>query len=248
VTNRPAAPTLLLLIAAPLFSTVVAQGGVVSTPVSHNFAFGADLVMSHPRGEFSRNAGPGFGFGGHALVATDKWGITGLRVDGGLISYGRERHRYSCGIFCRYNATTSNDIVNFQVGGQLVMPRKSIAPYVGLSYGVLWFNTHSEVETAEGTASPFEHNAKHSDVTGSYVFSGGLYVPLKGVLGGLTAVAGARLFTGGYAEYLTPESLQCNSTTCTLASPFKSRTESLVIHVGASSSMGFRKSRPSVRE
>ena len=211
-------------------------------------SIGAELLMAHPRGELRENAGIGFGFGGHGLLAIDKWGIGGLRLDLGLINYGSETKRYECGQFCFYEATTTNNIINMQVGGQLVMPRKYILPYVGASYGALWFTTDSRVETDSDNPSPFRHNVRSGDATGSYMFASGVYFPMGGALAGLTGNIGARVFTGGYARYLTPKSLRREADGSYTVTSYTSHTEFLVIHIGVSSSMGPKKSRPSVRE
>ena len=232
------ATTLLCVVA----SGADAQGGVISVPRSSRYAFGADLVMSNPRGEFKQNAGVGFGVDGHALLSADQWGVAGMRIDLGIIRYGNDTHTYSCGTFCRYDATTSNDIINLQVGGQLVMPRNRFLPYVGASYGLLWFTTDTKIETADGTTSPYRSTVQHDDATDSFVLSGGFYIPMSGALGGFTGIVGVRYFTGGEAEYLASKSLQCNSAgQCTLQPPFHSHTDFLVYHLGLSSSMGVRK-------
>lgn len=229
----------LLLVA--MATSAHAQEGVTKVPMSSRYSFGADFMIADPRGEFKNNAKAGFGFGGHALMSADQWGIAGMRIDLGMVRYGDETHRYSCGTLCTYDATTSNDIINLQVGAQLMMPRKAILPYIGASYGTLLFTTNSRVKTRDGSQSPFRHNVQEDDFTGSFMIGGGLYIPMTGALGGFTANIGARLFTGGEAEYLSAKSLQCNSTGCTVQPPFKSRTDFVVYHVGVSSSMGVRK-------
>jgi hypothetical protein len=230
------------LLSAVFASGTAAQGGVTSIPMSNRYAFGADLVMSNPRGEFKENAGVGFGVDGHALLAADKWGIAGMRLDLGIIRYGNDRHTYSCGTFCRYDATTSNDIVNLQVGAQLVMPRKAFLPYVGASYGLLWFTTDTHIVTADQSTNPYRSTIKSDDATDTFVLSGGFYVPMGTALGGFTASVGARYYVGGDAEYLAPKSLQCNSSgSCSLQQPFHSQTDFIVYHIGLSSSMGARR-------
>ena len=208
-------------------------------PVSQRFSFGADFLTAHPRGELKQNAGTGFGFGGHVLAGADEWGIAGIRLDLGMVRYGMERNRYRCGNFCYYEATTSNDIINLQVGGQLVMPRNMVLPYVGASYGVLWFTSNSNVETEDGNPSPFRHDVESGDATDSFMFAGGFYFPIGGAFKGLTANLGMRLFTGGYARYLTPKSLEYDETTSQYTvTPYSSKTEFLVVHLGVRSSMG----------
>ena len=210
-------------------------------PTSSAFSIGADFLTAHPRGELKQNAGTGFGFGGHGLLAADKWGIAGVRLDLGMVRYGMERKRYPCGQFCYYEATTTNDIINLQVGGQLVMPRNMVLPYVGASYGVLWFTSNSQIETEDGNPSPFRHDVESGDATDSFMFAGGFYFPMGGALSGLTANLGLRLFTGGYARYLTPKSLTQDSSGNYTVTSYSSKTEFLVVHIGLSSSMGVKK-------
>ena len=210
-------------------------------PTSNWFSIGADFLTSHPRGDLKQNAGTGFGFGGNGLFAADKWGIAGLRVDLGMVRYGMERKRYPCGTFCYYEATTTNDIINLQVGGQLVMPGNLVLPYVGASYGTLWFTSNSNVETEDGTTSPFRHDVSSGDATASYMLAGGFYFPLGGAFKGLTANLGMRLFSGGEARYLTPKSVQQQPDGSYTVTSFTSKTEFLVVHLGVNSSMGSRK-------
>ena len=224
-----------------LSSPLAAQEDASRFPVSNRYSFGADFLTAHPRGELRQNAGTGFGFGGHALLGADNWGLAGVRIDLGMVRYGMERKRYRCGNFCYYEATTTNDIINLQVGGQLVMPRNMVLPYVGASYGMLWFTSNSNVETADGNPSPFRHDVESGDATQSYMFAGGFYFPMGGAFKGLTANLGMRLFTGGHARYLTPKSLVYDETTgqYTVTS-YSSKTDFLMVHLGLSSSMGTR--------
>lgn len=238
ISRHAIASALLLAIVA---TNAAAQGGVTSVPMSNRYAFGADLMMSNPRGEFKQNAGAGFGVDGHALLAADKWGIAGMRLDLGIIRYGNDRHTYSCGTFCRYDATTSNDIINLTVGAQLVMPRKAFLPYVGASYGLLWFTTDTRIETEDGSVSPYKSTIKADDATDTFMLAAGFYIPMT-VLSGFTASVGARYFVGGDAEYLASKSLQCSSGgSCMLQPRFHSQTDFVVYHVGLSSSMGARR-------
>ena len=227
---------------AVVTSGAAAQGGITSVPMSSRYAFGADLAMSNPQGEFRENAGIGWGFNGHALLAADKWGVAGMRLDLGIIRYGNDRHTYSCGTFCRYDATTSNDIINLTVGAQLVMPRKTFLPYAGASYGMLWFTTDTRIETEDGSTSPYRSTIKKDDATDTFVLSAGFYIPLGSSLAGMTGIVGARYYVGGDAEYLASKSLQCNSSgTCNLQPAFHSQTDFIVYHIGVSSSMGARR-------
>ena len=209
--------------------------------VSQRFSFGADFLTAHPRGELKQNAGTGFGFGGHVLAGVDPWGIAGLRLDLGYLNYGNETNRYPCGQFCYYEATTTNNIINLQIGGQLAMPRNLVIPYIGASYGALWFTSTSRVETDSDQPSPFRHDVESGDATGSFMFAGGFYIPIGGAFKGLVANVGGRLFTGGYARYLTPKSLVQNPDGSYDITSYSSDTEFLVVHVGVSSSMGGRK-------
>ena len=237
--------TVALLAMVTTASTAASQDGASDPskfPTSNWFSIGADFLTSHPRGDLKQNAGTGFGFGANGLFAADKWGIAGLRVDLGMVRYGMERKRYPCGTFCYYEATTTNDIINLQVGGQLVMPGNLVLPYIGASYGTLWFTSNSRVETEDGSTSPFRHDVGSGDATASYMFAGGFYFPLGGAFKGLTANVGMRLFTGGHAEYLTPRSINRDETTGEYTiTRYKSDTEFLVVHLGINSSMGTRK-------
>lgn len=210
-------------------------------PVNQRFSFGADFLTAHPRAELKQNAGTGFGFGGHVLMGADDWGIAGVRLDLGMVRYGMERKRYPCGQFCYYEATTTNDIINLQVGGQIVMPRNMVLPYIGASYGALWFTSNSQVESESDNPSPFRHNVESGDATGSFMLAGGFYIPMGGPLSGLTGNIGMRLFTGGYARYLTPRSLEQKPDGSYTVTAYSSKTEFLVVHLGVSSSMGRKK-------
>jgi hypothetical protein len=230
-------------IAATLLApdAIDAQTDASKFPTSTGFSIGADFLTAHPRGQLKQNAGTGFGFGGHGLLGTDKWGIGGVRIDAGMIRYGMETKRYPCGQFCYYEATTTNDIINLQVGGQIVMPRNMVLPYIGASYGMLWFTSNSQIETESDNPSPFRHNVESGDATSSYMIAGGFYFPLGGAFAGLTANLGMRLFTGGHARYLTPKSLTQDADGNYHVTAYQSDTEFLVVHIGVSSSMGVKK-------
>ena len=219
------------LLAPPVHAQIV-------TSRASNWSFGAQLDVSIPRGEFDRHTKQGFGLSGHAIRALDGAGGLGLRADVGYLNYGYTRDTYPCGTFCRYEATTTNNIGILIAGPQFFLPTARFTPYVHASYGLLWFGTSSEVTNEGGSPSPFRHDVSANDVTGSYVLGGGFYVPMGGRWGGMVWHVGARFYGGGEADYLTGDSVQRDGSGNYTVTPRHSRTEFWVYHVGVSSSTG----------
>ena len=227
----------LFVIAAAVLSAAPAGAQVVISRAT-NWAFGADLDLSLPKGEFDRHTKQGFGLAGHVLKQLGKGTGIGLRFDLGYINYGYTKDTYSCGSFCRYEATTTNNIINMTAGGQFFMPGKMFTPYVHAGYGFLWFTTSSSVTGEDDSPSPFRHDVDADDITGTYMLGGGFYIPVSDQLDGMVVSLGVRFFGGGEAGYLTGDSVRRVGTNQYEVDMRHSRTEFWVISVGIGSSMG----------
>ena len=227
----------LLVVVAGLILAIPASAQIqVSRATS--WAFGGELGMSIPKGEFDRHTKQGFGLAGHAIKALGEGTGIGLRADLGYVNYGYQRDTYPCGTFCRYEATTTNNIVNLTAGAQFFMPSRYFTPFVHAGYGFLWFTTSSQVETNDGSTSPFRHDVDADDITDSYMLGGGFYLPMGGKFGGMVASLGVRFYGGGEADYLTGDSVRETGPGTYEIDMKHSRTEFWIITIGIGSSMG----------
>src|SRR3954469_22460626 len=72
-------------------ASVMAAQSTYPAPGLSRFTFGADGVLSQPKGEFASNVGHGFGFNLNGQFKIDYKGYLSLRADAGGLQYGRER-------------------------------------------------------------------------------------------------------------------------------------------------------------
>ena len=226
------------LLALSLATFALPASAQIHVSRATDWAFGGDLDISLPKGEFDRHTKQGFGLAGHVIKSLGEETGIGLRLDLGYINYGYKKDTYPCGTFCRYEATTTNNIIDMTAGGQFFMPSRYFTPYVHAGYGFLWFTTSSSVTGEDGSPSPFRHEVDADDITGTYVLGGGFYMPMGGKLGGMVASLGVRFYGGGEADYLTGDSVRRIGPGDYEIDMKHSRTEFWVISVGIGSSMG----------
>lgn len=137
---------------APLFAAVAAldaQGAGTVGRVSAGVSFNA----SNPRGEFDAVAGAGWGLSGNALVQLDQNALLNWRTDaafqiGGLLSEVISQG-LSGGAGNQDNRrTSSNNLVSFVTGPQLMGASRAFMPYAAALGGFSVFWTSNSVRRA----------------------------------------------------------------------------------------------------
>lgn len=193
------------------------------------------IIQSRPAGQFGDNIGLGYGGTAAYLLSLDHAGILSLRTDVGVVDYGSESKRVplspTIGGRIQVKVSTNNYIVPVSIGPQLTWPHGSVRPYVNAGFGGQFFFTESSVDGADGTSTDLSTTNQH-DATKSWVFGGGVYVPLYSRRVNVMLDAGVQYFTGGHAQYLRPGSIVDLPDAQLQINPLESDTHMMVVRVG----------------
>jgi len=213
-----------------------AQYGVDRRPA--RVTLGGGAFVAQPVGEFKRYVNNGFGGGGHLLLRLDQHGFLALRADVGYLIYGHERKRVSLPNAGRvqFDVTTSNNILTYSVGPQLMAQTGPIRPYVNAFMGGAYFFTESSVGGSDND-SDFASTRNFDDNVPSYGFGGGVFVPLTVRNAVFGVDLGARLVRNGNTRYLREGGITDLPGGGYSVSPIESETNLVVYHVGISAGL-----------
>jgi hypothetical protein len=236
-----------------LAAVFVSAALVVATPAAAQYgyelgrhrprvALGGGAFVAQPVGEFKNYVNNGFGGGAHLLLRVDPHGFLALRVDGGYLVYGHETKRVSLPGAGRveFDVTTSNNIVTYSVGPQLMVPAGPVRPYVNAFAGGAYFFTESSVGGSDN-ASDFASTRNFGDNVPSYGYGGGVFVPfaVRDAFVGLDL--GARFIRNGFTRYLREGGITDLPSGGYTVSPIESETNLVVYHAGVR--VGLRRGR-----
>jgi hypothetical protein len=217
-----------------------AQYGFGTRPARATLGGGA--LVAQPVGEFKNYVNNGFGGGGHLMLRVDPHGFLALRADVGYLIYGHETKRVSLPNAGRVqlDVTTSNNILTYSIGPQLMVPSGPIRPYVNATAGGAYFFTESSVGGSDNS-STFASTRNFGDNVPSYGYGGGVFVPfaVRNALIGLDL--GARFIRNGHTRYLREGGIQDDPSGGYTVSPIESETNLVVYHLGIS--LGLRRRR-----
>jgi hypothetical protein len=241
--------------AASVSGTVAALLALVTllgaTPVAAQYAFGTrparataggGVLVAQPVGEFKNYVANGFGGGGHLMLRVDPQGFLALRADVGYLVYGHETKRVSLPNAGRveFDVTTSNNILTYSIGPQLMVPTGPIRPYVNATAGGAYFFTESSVGGSDNS-SEFASTRNFGHNVASYGYGGGVFLPfvVRNALIGLDV--GARFIHNGRTRYLREGGIADIPGGGFIVSPIESETNLVVYHAGIS--VGLRSRR-----
>lgn len=230
----PTSTTLTALLAFTALATTspaAAQYGFGGRPPRATLGGGA--FVAQPVGEFKNYVDNGFGAGGHLLLRVDPQGFLALRADVGYLIYGHETKRVSLPDAGRvqFDVTTSNNILTYSIGPQLMVPAGPIRPYVNAFMGGAYFFTESSVGGSDNS-SDFASTRNFGDNVASYGYGGGLFLPfaVRNALIGLDV--GARFIRNGHTRYLREGGITDIPSGGFIVSPIESETNLVVYHAG----------------
>ncbi|MEP6904628.1 MAG: hypothetical protein ABI875_01015 [Gemmatimonadales bacterium] len=201
------------------------------------FTIGGGLLLSQPKGDLANNIDNGFGADFYGLFKVDRDGVLSLRVDLGGAQYGSETlpAAYVFGPRTGFEVQTSNSIYWAGIGPQIMAPAGPVRPYGNVSIGVMDFTTRSSVRgTGNLQGETFASTENQSDATRTWIFGGGLYIPLTGSMSLMSIDIGARYFTGGEASYLRKGAIRDNPDGTIDITPSHSKTDQVTWHLGLS--------------
>jgi hypothetical protein len=201
------------------------------------FFAGATLLVTQPVGDFADYVGHGFGLGMHFLYRPVRSRVFALRVDGGYVNYGNETKRVplseTVGGRIMVDVSTTNNIIVFGVGPQLMVPDGRFRPYVNGGIGLGYFFTRSAVRDDLG-GDAFAETTNYSDVTLSWSGGGGVYVPLHRGRTTVSLDAGIRYYRNGESRYLREGSIVDGPGGTVTITPIRSETNFFAWQLGVS--------------
>jgi hypothetical protein len=199
---------------------------------------GGGALVAQPVGEFKNYVNNGFGAGGHLLLRVDPQGFLALRADVGYLIYGHETKRVSLANAGRvqFDVTTSNNILTYSFGPQLMVPTGPIRPYVNVMAGGAYFFTESSVGGSDNS-NDFASTRNFGDNVPSYGYGGGVFMPfaVRNALVGLDV--GARFIRNGHTRYLREGGITDLPGGGYTVSPIESETSLVVYHIGISAGL-----------
>ena len=240
--TRLAALAAVVALAAAASPVAAQYEGAEATHRPSRVTVGGGFFVAQPVGEFKNYVDNGVGGGGHVVLRLDPRGILALRGDVGYLLYGHETKRVSLPDAGRvqFDVTTSNNIVTYAVGPQLTVPSGPIRPYVNAQIGGAYFFTESSVGGSDNDGG-FAGTRNFGDNVASYVYGGGVFVPLA-VRNALVGIDfGARFIRNGHTRYLREGGITDLPGGGYTVSPIESETNLVVYHLGVS--VGLRRRR-----
>ncbi|HET9982944.1 MAG TPA: hypothetical protein VFQ38_05140 [Longimicrobiales bacterium] len=225
-------------VAAALLS---AAGAVAQQPAEYgparHFA-GAAVIVAQPVGAFADNVDVGFGLGGHLLVGAARGGALALRLDAGVVNYGRTTKEvcFSSTVGCRVklDLTTMNNIAYGQIGPQVMVPTGRVRPYANAGIGVSYFGTESSVKGTSGGQDDFARTTNFDDATFAWGAGGGLVIPVSFGRVPVSIDLGARYHGNGKVEYLREDGITDNPDGSISIHPTRSNADLVTYQVGVS--------------
>jgi hypothetical protein len=213
-------------------------GGGVGASRPARASLGGGLFVAQPVGEFKNYVNNGFGAGGHLLFRVDPQGFLALRADVGYLIYGHETKHVSLPNAgrVRFEVTTSNNILTYSIGPQLMVQRGPIRPYVHAMAGGAYFFTESSIGDDDNT-SDFASTRNFGDNVPSYGYGGGLFIPLAVRYGYVGIDIGARFIRNGLTRYLREGGIRDDPDGGYTVFPIESETDIVVYHIGVSAQL-----------
>jgi hypothetical protein len=232
----PLAVVAVLALAAP--ASANAQYGVGGAPGGPRVVVGGGALAAQPVGEFKNYVNSGFGGGGHLLLRADRRGVLSMRVDAGYLVYGHEKERVTLQEVGRvqFDVTTTNNILTYSAGPQLMMPTGPVRPYAHAFVGGAYFFTQSSISGRDEDYA-FASSRNLSDNVPSYGYGGGVFIPfaVRNALVGLDL--GARFIRNGHTRYLREGGITDLPDGGSVISPIESQTSLIVYQVGVSAGL-----------
>lgn len=233
VLTFPLAVALLSSAVAP--RTAGAQRRDANDGPSGRGSVGVHLLVSEPRGDFARNTDNGFGVGGYVLARLDPNGLLNLRGDLALLSYGNSTRRIplsGTGGLVQLDLRTSNNIVSFVAGPQLLGPSGAFTPYATALGGFSVFWTTSSVEGSANPGDSFASTTNASDAVWAYGGAAGSYIRLAGGRHPVRLDVGARFLRHDDVRYLNDERVREAYTNDRPPVPVRGRADFLTYYLG----------------
>jgi hypothetical protein len=191
--------------------------------------------LSIPRGAFAETTERGWGLSGNVLIGLDPSSIFNARADLAFQSYGRVRQRVplssTTGNLIRVDLNTTNNIVSFVTGPQLLGPTGVFTPYASALGGFSAFWTTSSVEGTNNT-EPFASTTNSSDFAWAYGGAAGAYIRVHNGARPIRLDLGMRYLRHDDVTYLTADEVRAAVQQRRDPQPLRSRVDFSTYYIG----------------
>ncbi len=197
---------------------------------------GIHLQLSEPKGDFARNTGNGYGFGGYVLTRFDRNSILNWRADLSFLTYGNSSRRIplaGTGGLIQLNLRTTNNIVSVVTGPQLLGPTGVFTPYATALGGFTVFWTSSTVEGTSNQDEPFASSTNSSDAVWAYGGAVGSYIRVSQGRNPVRVDFGARFLRHDDVRYLNDERVREAYNNDRPPVPVRGRADFITYYLGA---------------
>lgn len=230
------------MLRAAMAFTASMYGGLLSAQESARVltgraSAGVYAQGSDPRGDFGKNTGTGWGAGGTAVLRLDPAAIVNLRADLSFLTYGNSSRRIplaGTGGLVKLDLNTSNNIVSFVTGPQLLGPTGPVMPYVTALGGFSVFWTQSSVEGTSNENQPFASTTNSSDAVLAYGGAAGLYIRVANGSRPVRLELGARVLRHDNVSYLNDQRVRDAFENNRDPIPVRGRADFVTYHAGVS--------------
>jgi hypothetical protein len=196
---------------------------------------GGTLIYGQPQGEFGERVQHAFGGNVFYLHRLDRDGLLGVRVEGGLLTYGYERQRLplssTVGDRIMVDLVTTNNIAFVGAGPQIGLPTGAFRPYANGFVGVSYLYTSSSLRGSANYDS-FAETTNFDDATFAYGAGVGVYIPLRHGASPVSLDLGATYRNAGQAAYLREGDIEDRPDGSIVLRPQQSDTDVLDFHIG----------------
>ncbi|HKK27801.1 MAG TPA: hypothetical protein VKB18_06945 [Gemmatimonadota bacterium] len=223
-------PLALLVALGTAPAPAAAQGRM--GPVQARLGAAFDLAV--PVGEFQEFVDTGAGIRGFGMLALDRAGVFGLRLDASYVVYGHQSRRVPLSPtvpLIDVEVSTDNQIMFGSLGPQMTFPIGPVRPFLRGGVGVSYFATTSK---ARGTSSSgdFASTTNQDDLNLALEGGGGLWIHLGGGRTPIDLSLEATYVHNGRARYLRKESIVTNPDGSVTLNPIESATNLMTFNVG----------------
>lgn len=223
-------------LAGALLLAVALLGLPAAAEAQARWVAGGGLALSVPRGELDGLIDEGIGVGGQLLYRLDPAGALALRLDGAMVTYGRESFRTPLSRTVSrvlVDVETRNNIALLGFGPQLTLPAGRFRPYVNAAVGLGYFYTESEVKGSRNFRfDDFARTTNFDDLGFSWGGGGGLELGLRAGANPLLLVFDVQYRDQGRTRFLREGSIEETADGRLTFDPLEAEVDLLLLRLG----------------
>ena len=233
--NRRSVTAFVIALVATWVFPNLTDAQAISRPLEGRASISVHGQLSDPRGDFGVNTGTGYGLGGVGLLRIDKASILNLRGDLSFLTYGGSTRRVplgGTGGLITLDLKTTNSIVSFVAGPQLLGPTGVFTPYLSALGGFSVFWTESSVEGTRGVDQPFASTTNSNDAVLAYGGAAGAYIRVSNGSRPIRIDLGARVLRHDNVSYLNDDRIRDAFQNDQAPIPLRGRADFITYYAG----------------